>query len=160
MTKEKNPDLEITQEYGVTEAAVLSTLFRHQEKESRLKIGRPISNTRVYIIDDYYRLQPIGVPGELCLAGLGVACGYLNNPVLTAERFINKSFCPEPRAPRRGELMENFSKRVPLAAGGKIYKTGDLARWLEDGNIEFLGRVDTQVKIMGFRIELGESGVL
>jgi amino acid adenylation domain-containing protein len=127
-------DIEIVHEYGVTEASVLSTLYRHQERERRIKIGRPIWNTGIYIIDKYWRLQPVGVPGEMCVGGVGVAGGYLNNLSLTGERFIENPFRP----------------------GDRLYRTGDLARWLPGGEIEFLGRIDDQVKIRGFRIEPAE----
>jgi acyl carrier protein len=99
-------------------------------------IGRPLPNTQVYILDAQKQLVPIGVPGELYIGGVGVTRGYLNRPELTAERFI-----PNP-----------FSKD----SGSRLYKTGDLVRYLPDGNIEYLGRIDHQVKIRGFRIELGE----
>ena len=101
-----------------------------------IPIGRPISNTQVYILDEYLQPVPIGVPGELYTGGDGLARGYLNRPDLTAEKFIPDSFSTEP--------------------GARLYKTGDRARYLPDGNIEFLGRIDHQVKIRGFRIELGE----
>ena len=96
-------------------------------------IGKPIANTQIYILDRYLQLVPIGVKGEMYIGGDGVARGYLNNPQMTQERFIDNPF-----------------------GSGKIYKTGDFAKYLPDGNIEFLGRVDNQVKIRGFRIELGE----
>ena len=125
----------LTNLYGPTEATVDATCFDcpTQGDIDRIPIGRPIQNMRAYIIRED-RLTPIGETGELCLAGVGLARGYLNNPTLTAERF--------------GE-----SAAVP---GERLYRTGDVARWLPDGNIEYLGREDHQVKIRGLRIELGE----
>jgi amino acid adenylation domain-containing protein/non-ribosomal peptide synthase protein (TIGR01720 family) len=135
-TAVKNKNLEISHEYGVTEASVMSTILRRQQRMPGISIGSPITNTRIYILDDRRQLQPIGVPGEIYIAGAGVARGYLNRPELTAQRFGN---C-----------------RTLLDNGERLYKTGDLARWCSDGTIEFLGRLDHQVKIRGYRIELAE----
>ncbi|BBA33067.1 linear gramicidin synthase subunit C [Methylocaldum marinum] len=122
--------------YGPTEATIWTTIGTYRERDDTLSIGRPIANTEIYILDAQRRPVPIGVPGELCIGGVGLARGYLHRPDLTAERFI-----PHP-----------FS-RVP---GARLYRTGDLARRRADGTLEFLGRIDHQVKLRGFRIELGE----
>ncbi|WP_298734178.1 amino acid adenylation domain-containing protein, partial [uncultured Chitinophaga sp.] len=119
--------------YGPSEDTTYSTVYRIQPG-SPVLIGTPIDNTRVYILGAATQLLPIGVAGEICLGGDGLAKGYLNNPALTAEKFI-----PDPFRP-----------------GERIYKTGDLGRWTSEGNIEFLGRKDEQVKIRGYRIEPGE----
>lgn len=125
----------LTNLYGPTEATVDVTFFDcpAQGKLERIPIGRPIQNMRAYVIREG-RQMPVGEIGELCLAGVGLARGYLNNPQLTEERFV-----------------EN-----PAVPGERIYRTGDVARWLPDGNLEYLGREDQQVKIRGLRIELGE----
>ena len=124
--------------YGPTEAAVDVTYWACIPNYSRsiVPIGRPIWNTQIYILDPRLQPVPVGVPGELHIGGVGLARGYLNRPQLTAEKFI--------RDPFRAQ------------AGARLYKTGDLCRFLPDGNIEYLGRIDHQVKIRGFRIELGE----
>jgi acyl carrier protein len=106
------------------------------EEEASIPLGKPIGNTSVYILDTHGQLAPLGVVGEICIGGVGVALGYLNRPELTTERFIADPFRDNPEA--------------------RLYKTGDLGRWLADGSIEYLGRNDFQVKIRGFRIELGE----
>jgi amino acid adenylation domain-containing protein len=132
--RQKNPNLEIVNEYGVTEASVLSTIYRHQEQDDAIKTGEPIWNTSIYIVDNRNRLQPRGVYGELCLAGIGVADGYLNRPELTDQRFVENPFKP----------------------GSLIYKTGDVACRLPDGTLQLAGRMDRQVKVRGFRIEPAE----
>ncbi|MEM9926209.1 MAG: phosphopantetheine-binding protein, partial [Cyanobacteria bacterium P01_D01_bin.50] len=116
---------------------------------TNVPIGTPIHNTQIYILDSHLRQVPIRVAGELYIGGDGLARGYLKIPDLTAERFIPNPFSSSPSAPSAS------------SAPSTLYKTGDLARYLPDGNIEFLGRIDYQVKIRGFRIELGEiEGVL
>ncbi|WP_283591502.1 non-ribosomal peptide synthetase [Clostridium butanoliproducens] len=132
--KNINQEIEVVNEYGPTENSVITTIMRDVDINKKITIGRPIDNTRIFILDKNNKLQPIGVSGELCISGEGLARGYLNKPELTKEKFILNPFEPNTR----------------------MYKTGDLARWLPDGNIEFLGRIDNQVKIRGFRIELGE----
>ncbi|MEP0870628.1 amino acid adenylation domain-containing protein [Trichocoleus desertorum AS-A10] len=126
--------------YGPTEATIWATIAELTVDSAKPTIGRPIANTQIYILDTNLQPVPIGVVGELYIAGIGIARGYLNRPDLTTERFISPSL---PSA-------ETLSAHTPL------YKTGDRARYLPDGNIEFLGRADTQVKLRGFRVELGE----
>src|SRR5258706_11012508 len=126
--------------YGPTETTVCASIMQCDaevvSKYSSPPIGTPISNTQIYILDTNFEPTHIGVTGELHIGGAGLARGYLNRPDLTAEKFIPNPFTEE--------------------AGERLYKTGDLARYLPDGNIEFLGRMDHQVKIRGFRIECGE----
>ena len=126
------PEVRVFNEYGPTETTICVTVDE-VEPDKRITIGKPIANTQIYILDKYLHPTPIGVTGELCVAGDGVGAGYLNRPELTVEKFIDNPF---------GE--------------GKFYKTGDLAYWREDGNIVYVGRNDFQVKIRGLRIELGE----
>ncbi|MEW9702891.1 amino acid adenylation domain-containing protein [Paenibacillus sp. SI8] len=133
-TKRIVPGVEIVNEYGPTENSVISTVCRDLLPEETVTIGHPIANSHVYIVDQHHQLLPVGVKGELCVAGAGLARGYWNREALTAEKFIANPFVP-------GTLM---------------YKTGDLARWLPNGNIAFISRIDHQVKIRGYRIELGE----
>ncbi|WP_165763842.1 non-ribosomal peptide synthetase [Halalkalibacter urbisdiaboli] len=123
--------------YGPAESTVFATYYvvnNIDEDALTIPIGKPISNTQIYILNKHNHLQPIGVAGELCISGEGVAKGYLNRLELTAEKFVPNPFFPN-------QVM---------------YRTGDLARWLPDGNIEFIDRIDSQVKIRGFRIEIGE----
>lgn len=129
----KSTNARIYNGYGPTETTV-GCSFAIIERADNITIGKPIANTQIYILDKNRKPLPIGVAGELCISGDGVGKGYLNRPELTAEKFIPN----------------------PFIDGKTMYCTGDLARWLEDGEIEYLGRIDTQVKIRGLRIELGE----
>ena len=143
------PQSRLYNEYGPTEGTVWSTVSEliQSDRENRtlISIGRPIPNMQAYILDEKQRLLPIGVVGELYIGGVGVARGYHNRPELTDERFIaTDCFAFRPKDQLEGSTQ------------AKLYRTGDLARWLADGNIEFLGRVDQQVKIRGHRIELSE----
>ena len=134
--------------YGPTEGSVCSAIAKCTPFDEKITIGRPIANVQVYILDPHLQPVPIGVAGELHIGGAGLARGYLNRPELTAEKFISNPFVSldPPLTPldKRGEQPS------------KLYKTGDLARYLPDGQIEYLGRIDNQVKVRGFRIELGE----
>ena len=135
---ERLPHATLYNLYGPTEAAVDVTewICPKTDIPNAIPIGHPIANTQIYILDQYGAPVPVGVAGELHIAGVQVARGYLNRAELTAERFVHDPFSTE--------------------AGARMYKTGDLARWQDDGNIEYLGRNDFQVKLRGFRIELGE----
>ncbi|MEH2094791.1 amino acid adenylation domain-containing protein [Nostoc sp.] len=126
--------------YGPTEATVVTTLDCLTPTANSVSIGRPISNAQVYVLDRYLQPVPIGVPGELHISGAGLARGYWQRPELTSEKFIENPF---------------YNPKSKIQ-NPKLYKTGDLARFRADGNLEYLGRVDDQVKIRGFRIELGE----
>ncbi|WP_143329000.1 amino acid adenylation domain-containing protein, partial [Clostridium puniceum] len=136
LSRSKNEKIELVNEYGPTENSVASTVYRNMQNitEESVPIGRPRTGTKAYILDKNNFLMPIGTIGELCLAGNGLARGYLNREELTAEKFAAN----------------------PFEQDAKMYRTGDLARWLPDGNIEFVGRIDNQVKVRGFRVELGE----
>lgn len=129
-----NPAIRIYNEYGPTEATVGCMIYEVQFEGGAISIGYPIANTEIYVLNAAHMLQPIGVAGELCIGGEGLAAGYLNRPDLNALKFVPH----------------------PFNAGERIYKTGDIARWLPDGNMVFLGRKDDQVKVRGYRIELGE----
>ncbi len=145
--------------YGPTEATVCATIAECRDAKNQPPIGRALANTQVYILDRHLQPVPIGVPGELYLGGLGLARGYLNLPELTEEKFIPNPFGKAETAEEqgsRGEIITQDSALRTLHSQKRLYKTGDLARYLPDGNIEFLGRIDHQVKIRGFRIELGE----
>ncbi|QHG18506.1 non-ribosomal peptide synthetase [Nostoc sp. ATCC 53789] len=142
--------------YGPTESTVCATVAEYTG-DTQLTIGRAIANTQVYILDNHQQPVPIGTPGELYIGGDGLARGYLNRPELTKERFITNPFQKSRGAGEQGSRGE---KEDQSSNSERLYKTGDLARFLPDGNIEFLGRIDHQVKIRGFRIELGEIEAL
>jgi len=133
MLRSHNGKLQISNVYGPTETTTFATHYPIVVERGKTPIGKPIANTTAYVMRGE-KLCGIGMPGELCIGGDGVARGYLNKPELTKERFIENPYVP----------------------GERIYRTGDLVRWLPDGNLEYLGRIDEQVKIRGFRIELGE----
>ncbi len=131
------PNVKLENLYGPTEATVYATRYSITENDcdkTLIPIGKPVQNLKAFILDSNQQITPLGVEGELCLSGVGLARGYLNNPELTNSKFIQN----------------------PFVAGERLYRTGDLCRWLPDGNIEYLGRIDHQVKIRGHRIELGE----
>jgi acyl-coenzyme A synthetase/AMP-(fatty) acid ligase/acyl carrier protein len=135
---------EIVNVYGAAECSDVSSFYRLHDfaryARTSVPIGKPIDNSRIYLLDENLRLVPIGAVGEICLAGDGVGQGYINDTALTARKFVDDPFASE--------------------AGAKLYRTGDLGRYLADGNLEFLGRIDHQVKIRGLRIELGEIETL
>ncbi|MGO4295044.1 AMP-binding protein, partial [Chitinophaga sp. RAB17] len=129
----------VVNHYGPTETTVgklLHVVSRERIYDSVVPVGKPFSNTRIYVLNDARQRCPVGVPGELYIGGEGVAAGYLNNADLTAGRFINDPYFP--------------------SDGVTLYRTGDLVKYLPDGNIVFMGRVDDQVKIRGYRVEPGE----
>ncbi|MBD2083582.1 non-ribosomal peptide synthetase [Trichocoleus sp. ST-U3] len=143
-------DAQLHNLYGPTEAAIDVTYWACQ-RESELPIvpiGRAIANTQLYILDRHLQPVPVGVPGELHIGGVGLARGYLNRPDLTQQKFIPNPF--------KNLTIQPDSLAGDSLGESRLYKTGDLARYLPDGNIEFLGRIDNQVKLRGFRIELGE----
>ncbi|MEN8190849.1 MAG: amino acid adenylation domain-containing protein, partial [Thermodesulfobacteriota bacterium] len=134
LTSYRIGNFRLINEYGPSETCMASTALSVTKQYERVPVGAPIANTRVYVLGRNNQLRPIGLPGELCIGGTGVARGYLNRADLTAEKFIEDPFDPQ----------------------GRMYRTGDMARILPDGNIDFIGRRDFQVKIRGYRIEPGE----
>jgi len=140
------PEVALFNEYGPTEAVVGCCVHKvSSENNNSIPIGKPIDGAQLYVLDESGQLVPSGVPGELYIGGAGIARGYLNQPGLTAERFIENPF----EANVEAEKETN-------ASASKLYKTGDFAAYKSDGNLEYLGRIDNQVKLRGFRIELGE----
>jgi len=140
--KRLNTGIRLENIYGPTEAAIYTSWYSLSwwDSTSKIPIGKPLPNIKIFILDRDNRPQPVSIVGELCIAGLGLARGYLNNPELTREKFIfYRSY-------------RSYMTYIPK----KLYKTGDLARWLADGTVEYLGRMDHQVKVRGFRIELEE----
>ncbi|MDQ0418593.1 amino acid adenylation domain-containing protein [Croceifilum oryzae] len=131
---DQDGQVKLTNFYGPTEATIYVNAFDCEPNQSFVSIGHPIQNTQLYVFDENERLQSIGIAGELYIGGAGLARGYLNRPDLTAERFVPH----------------------PFHIGERLYRTGDLVRYLADGSLEFIGRMDHQVKVRGFRIELGE----
>jgi amino acid adenylation domain-containing protein len=134
--KLSNSNCEVFNHYGPTETTI-GKLINHVDKNqsaARVSLGRPIGDNKVYILNPNQQLCPVGLPGEICISGVGLAKGYLNQKELTELKFVNN----------------------PFVIGEKLYKTGDLGKWLPNGEIEFLGRIDDQVKIRGYRIELEE----
>jgi natural product biosynthesis luciferase-like monooxygenase protein/amino acid adenylation domain-containing protein/non-ribosomal peptide synthase protein (TIGR01720 family) len=130
----KLPEVEIYNMYGPTETTIWSTCSKVERDSEKILIGKPIVNTKIYILNDRMKLLPLGLPGEIHIGGKGVAKKYINRPELSQERFIDHS----------------------IISGERLYKTGDYGRWLPDGNLEYIERKDDQVKIRGYRIELGE----
>jgi len=124
----------VSNHYGPTEGTIDVLVNKDVQLSAVNIIGKPIYNMQVYILDEFLNLQPIGIPGEICIAGKGLARGYLNLPELTRERFLGN----------------------PYINGQRLYRTGDLGRWLPEGMVEYMGRIDDQIKIRGYRIELGE----
>ena len=143
---ERNQNIEVLNVYGPTENTTYTTIYSAKGKIpeglTSLPVGTPVSNTQVYIVDESLRPLPIGVPGELMTSGEGLARGYLNSPERTAEKFIDNPFVTD----------EEKAQGINL----RLYKTGDLCRWMPDGNVEFVDRIDNQIKIRGFRVECGE----
>lgn len=137
--------------YGPTEAAIDVTSYQCLDDNNNIvPIGKAIANTQIYILNSQQQINPIGVPGELHIGGIGLARGYLNRPELTAEKFIPDPFSVNSFSPSA------TSAPPPFYPSARLYKTGDLACYLSNGNIQFLGRIDNNIKVRGFRIELGE----
>jgi len=157
------PPRRLLNAYGPTETTTFATWFPVQavpDEATIIPIGRPLANTQVYLLDHWFQPVPVGVPGALYIGGDGLARGYLNRPDLTAERFVPNPFADF------GFWILDFgldpiqNPKSKIQNGERLYKTGDLARYRPDGNIEFLGRIDQQVKLRGFRVELDEIAII
>jgi amino acid adenylation domain-containing protein/non-ribosomal peptide synthase protein (TIGR01720 family) len=171
--------MRIINSYGVTEAAIDTSYYEAAavtelpDPDTNTPIGKPLPNMKLYILNHQGHMQPLGAPGELCITGTGLTRGYLNNPELTVEKFkravishsslvigSSPKFSPNDQCPmtndRSPKLLPNDQCPMTNDRSSKLYRTGDLARWLPDGNVQFLGRLDNQVKIRGIRIEPGE----
>ncbi|MCP4154640.1 MAG: AMP-binding protein, partial [bacterium] len=163
-----NRDMRIVNGYGPTEATICAASYRYKSHKSlsqKVPIGKPLFNTKIILTDSYNRLVPVGVSGELCISGAGLARGYLNRPELTYEKFViggSREVVGGKEKNRGQSAVGSWQKektkennQYPMT-NNRFYRTGDLAKWLPDGNLEFLGRIDRQVKVRGYRIELGE----
>ena len=174
--QKRAPQTKLINEYGPTETVVGCCTYEIPPKtifQNQIPIGSPIANTQLYILDEYLQPVPVGIPGELYIGGHGVARGYLQQPELTAEKFIPNPFFEGRRQKAEGRSLGTSSAPLPLSSSvpsassaplceavsfraARLYKTGDRAKYLPDGTIEYLGRLDNQIKIRGYRIELGE----
>ncbi|UCH95064.1 MAG: amino acid adenylation domain-containing protein [Candidatus Aminicenantes bacterium] len=154
--KDQMPWVTFINEYGPTENSVAAAANMAMTARDTAVIGSPISNNKIFILDRHRIITPIGVRGELCISGDSLARGYLNRPELTADTFrreVNTHFSSVIGSP--GKLSKSTNDQYPMT-DDRLYSTGDLARWLPDGNIELSGRIDRQIKVRGYRIELGE----
>ncbi|MCU0287485.1 MAG: amino acid adenylation domain-containing protein, partial [Acidobacteria bacterium] len=157
---DEKSELEIVNVYGPTECCDVTASFAvtgdNIDNYRRIPIGTPLGNVKVVIVGKWQHLQPMGVAGELCISGAGLGRGYLNQPELTAEKFGSQITLMKNKNSALRADFHHSAFDLPRIQHSNLYCTGDLARWLPDGNIEFIGRIDNQVKIRGYRIELGE----
>ena len=152
-----NPSMQIVNGYGPTEATICAAAYRYQSHRPEgvhVPIGNPLANTQIFILDKTNHPAPLGIPGELCIAGIGLSRGYLNHPELTDEKF-KRAVIGHSSLVIGSSSQFSTNDQCPMT-NDRLYRTGDLAQWLPDGNILFIGRTDQQVKIRGYRIELGE----
>jgi len=152
-----NPSMQIINGYGPTEATICATMYSYQSRPACgevVPIGKPMANTKILLLDKENHLVPVGVPGELCISGAGVARGYLNNPELSNSKFQIPNY--KQITNLKLQITKSPTHLTHPLIHSPIYRTGDLAVWLPDGNIRFLGRIDRQVKIRGYRVEMAE----